>query len=66
MGFKQKLLSGSILFSWFMVFLSWRFAYSIEIVVDWVLVALVLSALYGFLLYQHKARKSIDNPHALK
>jgi hypothetical protein len=66
MGFKQKLLFGSILFSWFMVFLSWRFAYGIEIIADWVLLALVLSALYGLLLHQQKARKSIDNPHALK
>jgi hypothetical protein len=66
MAFKRKLLFGGILFSWLMVFLSWRFAYGIEIIVDWVLVALALSAVYGFLLYRSKARKFIEDPEALR
>lgn len=63
---KQKLLLGSLLFSWFMVFLSWRFAYPVEIIADWALLALVLSALYSFLLYRLKARKFIRDPEALR
>jgi hypothetical protein len=49
-----------------MVFLSWRFAYPVEIIADWTLLALVLSALYSFLLYRLKARKFISDPEALR
>ena len=63
---RQKLLLGSLLFSWLMVFLSWRFAYPVEIIADWALLALVLSALYSFLLYRLKARKFISDPEALR
>ncbi|MBI5133532.1 MAG: hypothetical protein HZA83_02360 [Thaumarchaeota archaeon] len=49
-----------------MVFLSWRFGFPEEIIADWALLALVLSALYGFLLYRLKARKFISDPEALR
>lgn len=65
MGFWQKVLLGGVLFSWLMVFLAWRFTYPIEIMADWVLLALVLSAIYGFILHRGRVRKSFADPEAL-
>ncbi|MEM2760012.1 MAG: hypothetical protein QXU32_01170 [Nitrososphaerales archaeon] len=66
MKFKQELLLGGALFSWLMVFIAWRFAYSLEIIVDWAILALALSFIYGLLLYRNNARRSMQNPEAMR
>jgi hypothetical protein len=49
-----------------MVFLSWRFAYPLEIIADWALLSLVLSAFYGIVLYRRKAMRFIKDPESMK
>ena len=48
-----------------MVFLSWRFAHPVEIMLDWLLLALGLSVLLGIALYRQKARGYIADPERL-
>ena len=59
MNLKTKLLFTGSLFSWLMVFLSWRFAHPVEIMLDWLLLALGLSVLVGIIQYRQKTKRHI-------
>lgn len=66
MDLMRKLLFGGLAFSWIMVFLSWGFAYSLEIIADWALLAIVLSAVYGVMLYRYRIKRSFEDPASFK
>jgi len=61
-SFKTKLLFSGALFSWFMTFFSWRFAHHIEITLDWILVALILSVIYVYMKEKKARMKSLADP----
>ena len=62
MSFKTKLLFGSAIFSWLMAFLSWRFAHPDEIILDWILVALVLTVSYMYVEQKKLGMKRLTSP----
>ena len=66
MSVKTKVLLVSTLFSWLMVFLSWRFAHPLEIMVDWTLLALILSVVYLYKKQKSVSRKYLANPELLR
>jgi hypothetical protein len=59
---KTKLLFSGALFSWFMTFSSWRFAHPVEITLDWIMVALILSVIYVYMKEKKARMKSLADP----
>lgn len=62
MSFKTKLLFSSAIFSWLMAFLSWRFVYPDEIILDWILVALVLTVSYMYIEQKKLGMRRLTSP----
>ncbi len=64
MRFKLVWMAG-IIFSWLMALLSWRFAHPYYILLDWVLVALVLTSLFMLRMERSKRMRAYGNPAEL-
>ncbi|MGH9876078.1 MAG: hypothetical protein ACRD5H_00425 [Nitrososphaerales archaeon] len=62
MSFKTKLLFGGALFSWFMAFLSWRFAHADDITLDWIFIALILTVSYMYIEEKKLGMKRLTSP----
>jgi|GEM_PF-1540855 len=51
-----------IAFAWFMTFAAWRFAHPLEIIVDWLLVAIVITSVFMLKLEHNARKKAIVKP----